>query len=106
ISLTARKGSKGFREPEAADTGTAIPKDALGKIFERFYQVDATARRKYEGTGIGLSIVRDILRLHGCTIRVTSEVGQGSVFTFTLPQARDQEVSASRPPSGRGRMET
>ncbi|OLC54597.1 MAG: hypothetical protein AUH92_03655 [Acidobacteria bacterium 13_1_40CM_4_69_4] len=106
ISVTARKGSKGFLEVEVADTGTGIPKDALGKIFERFYQVDATARRKYEGTGIGLSIVRDILRLHGCTIRVTSEVGQGSVFTFTLPQARDQEMSASRPPSGRGRTQS
>ncbi len=106
ITLTARKGPKGFLEVEVADTGSGIPKDALGKIFERFYQADTSPRRRYEGTGIGLSIVRDILRLHGCTIRVASEVGEGSVFTFTLPQARDQEVSASRPPSGRGRAET
>src|SRR5439155_27281448 len=62
ITLTARKGPKGFLEVEVADTGSGIPQDALGKIFERFYQVDASARRNYEGTGNGLSIVRDILR--------------------------------------------
>jgi len=106
ITVTVRKGSKGFLEVEVADTGNGIPKEALGKIFERFYQVDASPRRKYEGTGIGLSIVRDILRLHGCTIRVASEVGQGSVFTFTLPQTRDQEVPTSRPPAGRGRSQS
>ncbi len=105
ITVTVRKGPKGFLEVEVADTGSGIPKEALGKIFERFYQVDASPRRQYEGTGIGLSIVRDILRLHGCTIRATSEVGQGSVFTFTLPQARDQVAPTGRPPSRRGRIQ-
>jgi PAS domain S-box-containing protein len=105
ITLTARKGPRGFLEVEVADTGIGIPQDALGRIFERFYQVDASARRPYEGTGIGLSIVRDILRLHGSDIAVRSEDGQGSVFTFTLPLARDQQMSASRPAPGRGRGE-
>jgi PAS domain S-box-containing protein len=106
ITLTARKGPRGFLEVEVADTGIGIPQDALGRIFERFYQVDASPRRPYEGTGIGLSIVRDILRLHGSDIAVRSEVGQGSVFTFTLPLARDQQMSASRPVPGRGRGES
>lgn len=106
ITLTVRKGPRGFLEVDVADTGIGIPKDALEKIFERFYQADASSRRRYEGTGIGLSIVRDILRLHGCSIRVQSEVGQGSVFTFTLPQARDQQLSTSRPQAGRGRAES
>ena len=105
ITLTARKGSGGFLDVELADTGVGIPQEALEKIFERFYQVDSTPRRRYEGTGIGLSIVRDILRLHGCTIRVTSRVGEGSVFTFTLPLARDQQDSASRDATGRGRRQ-
>ncbi len=105
ITLTARKGGGGFLEVDVADTGVGIPQDALEKIFERFYQVDSTPRRKYEGTGIGLSIVRDILRLHGCTIRVTSQVGQGSVFTFTLPLSRDQQASASRHAPGRGKSQ-
>jgi PAS domain S-box-containing protein len=103
ITLTVRKGARGFLEVDVADTGAGIPENALDKIFERFYQVDSSPRRKYEGTGIGLSIVRDILRLHGCTIRVKSEVGQGSVFTFTLPLARDQQVPASRNATGRER---
>jgi PAS domain S-box-containing protein len=103
ITLTARKGPRGFLEVEVADTGIGIPQDALGRIFERFYQADASAGRQYEGTGIGLSIVQDILRLHGSDISVRSEVGQGSVFTFTLPLARDQQMSASRPGPGRGR---
>ena len=103
ITLTVRKGTKGFLEVEVADTGVGIPEEALDKIFERFYQVDSSSRRKYEGSGIGLSIVRDILRLHGCTIRATSQAGIGSVFTFTLPLAREQQVSASRNAPGRGR---
>ena len=103
ITLTVRKGTKGFLEVEVADTGAGIPEEALDKIFERFYQADSSPSRKYEGTGIGLSIVRDILRLHGCTIRVRSQVGMGSVFTFTLPLARDQQIPASREAPGRGR---
>jgi len=103
ITLTVRKGPKGFLEVEVADTGAGIPEEALDKIFERFYQADSSPRRKYEGTGIGLSIVRDILRLHGCTIRVRSQVGLGSVFTFTLPLSRDQQVSTSRNAPERGR---
>ncbi|OLD65792.1 MAG: hypothetical protein AUI52_06225 [Acidobacteria bacterium 13_1_40CM_2_68_10] len=103
ITLTVRKGAKGFLEVDVADTGVGIPEEARDKIFERFYQADSSPRRKYEGTGIGLSIVRDILRLHGCTIRVRSQAGLGSVFTFTLPLARDQQVSASRHAPGRAR---
>ncbi len=103
ITLTARKGTRGFVEVEVADTGIGIPPEAIEKIFERFYQADSGASRRYEGTGIGLSIVRDILRLHGCSVRVNSEPGQGSVFTFTLPLARDHELSTARPPAGRGR---
>jgi len=96
ITLTARRGPQGFLELDVADTGIGIPPEAQSRIFERFYQVDGSPRRRYEGTGIGLSIVRDILRLHGCTIRVASEVGKGSVFTVTLPLARDQEPAPSR----------
>jgi PAS domain S-box-containing protein len=103
IRVTARRGPKGFIEVEVADTGIGIPPEAQDKIFERFYQVESSPNRRYEGTGIGLSIVRDILRLHGCSIRVASEPGQGSSFTFTLPLARDREPSPARPPAGRDR---
>jgi PAS domain S-box-containing protein len=104
ITIAARRGDAGFLEVDVADTGVGIPADALDKIFERFYQVDGSPSRRYEGTGIGLSIVRDILRLHGCSIRVRSEVGTGSVFTITLPLARASQPSPTRPPAvGRDR---
>lgn len=67
------------------DTGIGIPEEALDKIFSRFYQCDASSTRKYGGTGIGLAIAQDIVRLHGSRINVTSKVGEGSTFRFTLP---------------------
>jgi PAS domain S-box-containing protein len=103
IRLAARRGSKGFVDVDVTDTGIGIAPEEQQRIFERFYQVDARPSRRYEGTGIGLSIVRDILRLHGCSIRVSSQQGSGSVFTFTLPLARSEEPSRIRPAAGRGR---
>ncbi len=67
------------------DTGIGIPPEALDKVFTRFYQYDSSSTRKYGGTGIGLSIAQDIVRLHGSRITVTSEVGKGAVFRFSLP---------------------
>ncbi len=68
-----------------SDTGIGIPKEHLGRIFEKFYQVDGDLRRKYPGTGIGLALVKKYVELMGGTIKVESEVGKGSRFTFTLP---------------------
>jgi PAS domain S-box-containing protein len=102
IAVSARRGQGGFVEVEVADTGIGIPHEQQEKIFERFYQVEAGPRRRYEGTGIGLAIVRDILRLHGCSIRVQSTPGEGSSFIFTLPMARHTEPSQARPPSAHG----
>ena len=101
IRIAARRGPKGFIEIEVADTGVGISPEEQKRIFERFYQADSSARRRYEGTGIGLSIVRDILRLHGCSIRVASDPDKGSVFTFTLPFARLENPSRPRPAADR-----
>lgn len=65
------------------DTGIGIPEDKLERVFDRFYQVSSAPRS--EGTGIGLSLVKDLVTLHQGTIRVTSVSGQGTCFTFTLP---------------------
>ncbi len=67
------------------DTGIGIPQEALDKVFTRFYQYDSSSTRKYGGTGIGLSISQDIVRLHGGRITVESRPGEGSVFRFSLP---------------------
>lgn len=67
------------------DTGTGIPEDKKDLIFERFMQVDKTLRRNHEGTGIGLSIVKSFVELHGGKIEVISEINKGSEFIITLP---------------------
>lgn len=72
-------------EVSVTDTGIGIPADAQDKVFTRFYQFDSSSTRKYGGTGIGLSIAQDIVRLHGSRIVVNSELGKGTTFRFTLP---------------------
>ncbi|HEY9616784.1 MAG TPA: response regulator [Microcoleaceae cyanobacterium] len=71
------------------DQGRGIPTDKLGKIFERFQQVDASDSRNQDGTGLGLAICRSIVQQHGGDIWVESELGQGSSFHFTLPLSPD-----------------
>ncbi len=70
---------------EVADTGTGIPNDKLGRIFERFYQVDSGSKRKYGGTGLGLALVREIVEAHRGHVSVQSEVGKGTAFTILIP---------------------
>ena len=67
------------------DTGPGIAKEDVDKIFNRFYQVDGSSTRDYEGTGIGLSLARELVELHGGTIDVKSESGFGSEFTVFIP---------------------
>ena len=67
-----------------ADSGIGIEADALPRIFERFWQARATPRR---GSGLGLAISRGIIEAHGGRIWAESELGRGSVFSFSLPLA-------------------
>lgn len=73
-------------ELEVEDNGIGIPSDQVDRIFDRFTQVESSAARRYEGSGIGLALVKDIVALHGGQIRVESELGQGSTFVVTLPR--------------------
>ena len=70
---------------EFADTGMGIPEDAQGNIFERFYRVDKARSRKTGGSGLGLSIVRELVLRHSGNICVTSKPDTGSVFRVTFP---------------------
>jgi signal transduction histidine kinase len=74
----------GAVEVSVRDTGVGIAPEDLEAVFEEFRQVGASAA-KQEGTGLGLALSRKFIELHGGTIRVTSEVGAGSTFTFRLP---------------------
>lgn len=79
----ARKGQ--LVEICVIDTGIGIPEDKLEKIFDRFYQIDESLTRRYGGTGMGLTIAKEIVEAHGGEIRVESRPGRGSRFCFTLP---------------------
>jgi signal transduction histidine kinase len=68
-----------------SDNGIGIPKEYLGKIFDRFFQVNMGSKRSAGGTGLGLVIVEGIVRLHGGSISVTSEVGRGTTFVIRVP---------------------
>lgn len=70
-----------------ADTGKGIEQEEWEQIFEPFYQVEDSLRREHGGMGLGLSIARELVRLHKGRIWVESEIGRGSTFFFTLPRA-------------------
>lgn len=72
---------------EVRDEGEGIPPEHLPHIFERFYRVDKSRSRQSGGTGLGLTLVRELLAAHGASIQVESQVGQGSVFWFRLKLA-------------------
>ena len=67
------------------DTGMGIPEEQLPFIFDRFWQADSSSQRKYQGVGIGLSLVKDLAEIQGGTVAVESRVGIGTTFTLRLP---------------------
>ncbi len=89
ISLTCtlekKEKKKCIAKFEVVDTGIGIPKDKLSTIFESFSQADASVTRKYGGTGLGLTIVKQLAELQDGTITVKSEEDKGSAFTVQIP---------------------
>ncbi|MGA0087006.1 MAG: ATP-binding protein [bacterium] len=77
----------GWIELAVADTGIGVPREKQEKVFEAFEQGDASTERTYGGTGLGLSVAKQLVELHGGRIWLESEEGQGSVFRFTLPSS-------------------
>ncbi len=67
------------------DTGTGIPEQELPHVFERFHRVEGTVGRSHEGSGIGLALVQELVKLHGGELAVTSRLGQGSRFVVSIP---------------------
>ena len=75
-----------------SDTGIGIAEDKLERIFKSFEQADGSTAREYGGTGLGLAVTKKLVELHGGEIQVSSKVGIGSQFTFSLPISQNQYV--------------
>ena len=74
---------------EVQDTGVGIPAEELPRMFERFHRVEKVVGRSYEGTGIGLSLIKELVNLHGGEISVASQLGEGSLFKVTIPLGKE-----------------
>jgi len=75
----------GMARLSVQDTGTGIPEHELPRMFERFHRIEGAPGRTYEGTGIGLALIQELVRLHGGTIAVSSTLGEGTRFDVDLP---------------------
>ncbi len=87
--VAVRRPKDGFIEISVSDTGVGIAPEEQETVFEEFRQV-GTAAKKVEGTGLGLTLCRKFIELHGGRIWVTSQLGVGSTFTFTIPACRGE----------------
>lgn len=103
IRVEAQAIGRGWVELSVSDTGTGIARQDVPRIFERFYRADKSRERAHCHSGLGLAIVREIVEGHGGRIEVESEVGKGTVFRFTVPQAgepaAEREITPARDPA-------
>jgi signal transduction histidine kinase len=83
-----------FAELRVRDTGVGIPSEAIARLFERFHRVPNTRSRTHEGSGIGLALVQELVKLHGGFIRVESRLGKGSTFIVSIPFGQDHLAGA------------
>jgi signal transduction histidine kinase/CheY-like chemotaxis protein/HAMP domain-containing protein len=103
VKLRARRVADGGNWVEFAvsDTGIGMTPEQLGKLFQEFSQAEASTAKRYGGTGLGLAITRKLARMMGGDVTVTSQLGQGSVFTVRLPAGADaparRAADGSRP---------
>ena len=105
VTVRAVRGAAGA-EVSVEDTGIGIPADQVGRIFQRFHQVDGSSTRREGGVGLGLSIVKSIVEAHGSRVEVESAPGRGTTFRFQLPlldEVRaDGEVASAGPEARAG----
>ena len=85
----------GYAHLSVRDTGIGIPAHELPRLFERFHRVDGQRGRTHEGSGIGLALVQELVKLHGGTIYAESEEDKGTTFVVTVPAGNDHLLSES-----------
>jgi PAS domain S-box-containing protein len=88
VALTLKSVDDGV-ELQVRDTGLGIPEEHREHVFERFHRIESTQARTYEGTGIGLALIEELVKLHGGSVRVESAIGAGSTFTVTIPRGNE-----------------
>ena len=88
-----------FLEICVSDKGIGISKENMAKLFHAFSQIDSSLARKFEGTGLGLAMVKQLAELHGGAVAVASAQGEGARFAAWLPLRTQAQVSTSLPPS-------
>ncbi|MBI5527026.1 MAG: heavy metal sensor histidine kinase [Deltaproteobacteria bacterium] len=96
VGITIRSSENGV-EIAVSDTGTGIPAVHLPRIFDRFYMVDAARTHQSANTGLGLSIVKSIMDLHGGSAAIESDVGKGTTITLRFPPPPKRNVPESHP---------
>jgi signal transduction histidine kinase len=84
VTLSVKREGENLVIISVTDTGIGIPSNRLQDIFEPFHQLDGSNTRQYSGTGLGLSLVRQIVEAHGSMLEVQSTEGRGSTFKFPL----------------------
>ncbi len=101
VRLRATADGRGA-EMSVRDTGVGIPSAELARVFERFHRVEGQKSRSFEGSGIGLALIQELVKLHGGTIRAESKVGSGTIFAISMPFGA-AHLSAARIGAARSR---
>lgn len=104
VQLTLKRSVESI-ELTVRDTGVGISPDQISRVFERFHRVENVRARTYEGTGIGLALVEELVKLHGGSTRVESALGAGSSFCVSIP-AGTSHLPAERIQAARSRSST
>ncbi len=89
VTITLKEEGSNLVVLSVTDTGIGIPQSRLREVFEPFHQLDGSSTRHYGGTGLGLSLVRQIIEAHGSLLDVQSVEGKGSTFKFPLLAVRE-----------------
>ena len=104
ICINAAPGDK-LLDISFTDTGIGIPDNELDTIFDMYYQVENEINKRISGTGIGLAMVKELIKLHAGEISAESIVGKGSTFTLTIPMIRVRKVISKEMITSAGRMD-